>query len=476
MKSSHPEPIHSKKTAKSSRPLEPSQESQGYQRGLPLPKIAEVRWKPGSAFASLLPKPGHELSLQQVPIHAVFQSFGEQEGHLRKLISLLTSGEVHRVDSVISVERSSAETQTIEVSCSLEPDLSGDLTVFMSLGEQSGLTGSDQMLPVGFLMADAHTGAILDANIQMLTLFEATDSDLSNIPWQRVPEWLDFVREVTEKGSVWNRMLEISPDKTWALFSAQHLNGKLVAVAQDVSKVQKEVQKLEKLNLELDNFVYHASHDLRAPLRSMQGLITLLRSETNAHERDKFVNLIDGSLKRLDAFLVDLLSISRSRRAKPQRLQKINFMVEVEKAVSSFFHLQDHKNLEISTRISQPVTYMSDLTKVRVILNNLLSNAVKYRRYEVKKSRIKVEVRVTKKQTNIKISDNGMGIEPEHLPHIFDMFYRATDRVEGSGLGLYIVRETIEKLNGTISVTSRPKLGTTFKIMLPNQRTAESKT
>jgi len=154
-------------------------------------------------------------------------------------------------------------------------------------------------------------------------------------------------------------------------------------------------------------------------------------------------------------------------------LQKVNFMVEIEKAVSSFFHLQDHKNLEISTRISQPFTFNSDLTKVRVVLNNLLSNAVKYRRYEVKKSRIKVEVRVTKKRTNIKISDNGIGIDSEHLPHIFEMFYRATDHVDGSGLGLYIVKETIEKLNGTISVTSRPKFGTTFRIMLPNQRSTE---
>lgn len=447
---------------------------------LPLSKIAEVRWKPKSAFASLFPKVGHELPLQKVPIHAVYQSFSNKESHLRKLIGLLINGEAQRIDSVVSFDQSTSEPQNIEVKCWLEPDTTGGSWVVLSLREPSSHSNtpsilSQQTLPVGFLTADIHTGTILNANIHMLTLLEITDHDLSNISWQRVPEWLDFVREVAEKGNVWNRMLEISPDKTWALFSAQHVEDKIVAVAQDVSMVQKEVQKLEKLNLELDNFVYHASHDLRAPLSSMQGLITLLRSETNAHERDKFVNLIEGSLKRLDAFLVDLLSISRSRRAQPQRLQKINFMVEVEKAVSSFFHLQDHKNLEISTRISQPFTFESDLTKVRVILNNLLSNAVKYRRYGVRKSRIKVEVRVTKKRTNIKISDNGLGIAPDHLPHIFEMFYRATDQAEGSGLGLYIVRETIEKLNGTIAVTSRPKLGTTFRVMLPNQHTSKVK-
>ncbi|MEM9672162.1 MAG: HAMP domain-containing sensor histidine kinase [Bacteroidota bacterium] len=475
MKSNHPNPISSSLAAKSTHSAEVSQESQDYQMIVPLDKIVEVRWKPESAFASLIPETGYELALHQVPIHAVFQSLGKEESRLRKLVSLLTSGEVQRVDSTISVDLPSSKTRTIELSCTLEHDLSGDLWIVLSLGRKTEHSEIEQILPVGCLSADAHTGAILHANARVLSLLNVPDSDFSNISWQRVPEWLDFVREVTEQGTVWNRILEVAPDKTWALFSAQYIKGKIVAVAQDVSEVQKEVQKLEKLNMELDNFVYHASHDLRAPLRSMQGLITLLRSETNAHERDKFVSLIEGSLKRLDAFLVDLLSISRSRRGQPQQLQKINFMVEVEKAVSSFFHLQDQRNLEISTRISQPFTFQSDLTKVRVILNNLLSNAVKYRRYEVKKSRIKVEVRVTKKQTNIKISDNGLGIESEHLPHIFEMFYRGTDRSEGSGLGLYIVRETIEKLNGTISVTSRPKSGTTFRVVLPNKHTSALK-
>ncbi len=435
--------------------------------------IKEIHWQPGNAFATIIA--ANDISGPvRLPIHAVYQTFGKGEGQLRKIVDLLLTGGGQRVEAIIDSSNPDQSNLSVAVTATLNDTESEKPIIALDFSPQCEQPLSQahllpKIVPSGFLAVEAQTGSIIEANPEALVLLGITDDEVANIPWQRTPEWLQFIREVVKQGSVTNRVLEILPDKTWLLFSAQYTEGNIYMVAQDVSLIQQQIKNLEQVNVGLDNFVYHASHDLRAPLRSMQGLITLLQNETNDAERNRFVGLIEGSVKRLDAFLVNLLSISRSRSSTPRPLLKINFMVEVEQSISSFFHLEDHKNLEISTRISQPCSFVSDLTQIRVILNNIISNAFKYRRYGVRKSRIKVEVRISKKQANIKISDNGIGLAEEHIPRVFDMFYRATDRSEGSGLGLFIVHETVERLKGNISINSRPNRGTALTVTLPNQ-------
>ncbi len=435
--------------------------------------MKEIHWQPGNSFATIVA--ANDISGPvRLPIHAVYQAFGKGEERLRKIVDLLLTGGGQRVEAIIDLSNPEKPNLSVAVTATINGTESEKSVIVLNFSPQCEPPPSQPLLlpevvSSGFLAVEAQTGSIIEANPEALVLLGITDDEVANIPWQRTPEWLQFIREVVKKGSVTNRVLEILPDKTWLLFSAQYTEGTIYMVTQDVSSIQQQIKNLEQVNVGLDNFVYHASHDLRAPLRSMQGLITLLQNETNDAERSRFVGLIEGSIKRLDAFLVNLLSISRSRSSTPRPLLKINFMVEVEQSISSFFHLEDHKNLEISTRISQPCSFVSDLTQIRVILNNIISNAFKYRRYGVRKSRIKVEVRVSKKQANIKISDNGIGLAKEHIPRVFDMFYRATDRSEGSGLGLFIVHETVERLKGSISINSRPNRGTTLTVVLPNQ-------
>lgn len=435
--------------------------------------MKEIHWQPGNAFATIIAKNGISGPVR-LPIHAVYQAFGRGEGQLRKIVDLLLTGGGRRIEAVIELSSPDKSKTSVAVVATVNPMGAEKPVVVLDFSSQVAQSLSwpyslPELIPSGFLAVEAQTGSIIEANSEALELLGIADDELANIPWQRTPEWLQFIQEVVEQGRVVNRVLEIMPDKTWLLFSAHHTQGTIYVAAQDVSSIQQQIKSLEQVNVGLENFVYHASHDLRAPLRSMQGLITLLQKETNDSERNRFVGLIEGSIKRLDSFLVNLLSISRSRSATPRPLLKINFMVEVEQSISSFFHLEDHKNLEISTRVSQPYPFVSDLTQIRVVLNNIISNAFKYRRYGVRKSRIKVEVQVSKKQANIKISDNGIGMAEEHIARVFDMFYRATDRSEGSGLGLFIVHETVERLEGKISLRSQPNRGTTLTITLPNQ-------
>src|SRR5690606_16639923 len=109
--------------------------------------------------------------------------------------------------------------------------------------------------------------------------------------------------------------------------------------------------------------------------------------------------------------------------------------------------------------------FYSDSWRLKVILSNIISNAIRYR--NGKDPVIRVMVKVTGDKANVSVEDNGKGIVKEHLPSVFKMFYRATDDGHGSGLGLYIVKEAVEKLNGSIKISSREGAGTTVNLEIP---------
>jgi signal transduction histidine kinase len=163
----------------------------------------------------------------------------------------------------------------------------------------------------------------------------------------------------------------------------------------------------------------------------------------------------------------DLLSLSRNNRVN-DNLAPMNLMVEVNNTVSQFYHTTDTSNLEIIPIVYQPVPFVADLTRVRIVLNNLISNAFKYRSYKKSRSFVRIEIRVDAEKTVVVVADNGTGIQKSRLPRIFDMFYRASENSEGSGLGLYIVKNVLDKIQGSISVESEEGIGSVFTVEFPN--------
>lgn len=262
--------------------------------------------------------------------------------------------------------------------------------------------------------------------------------------------------------------LKIGRNGLSALMAARMQEDEVEALLIDMTDYQSRIDSLLKVNHDLDNFVYHASHDLRAPLRTVLGLLDVLKLENSKAERERSVDLIKGSIRRLDTLVVDLLSISRNNR-RHHPLMHINFMVEVDLAVSNFYQLRETKDLEIITKISQPVPFVADLTRLRIILNNLVSNALKYRRFYIEYSFVEIRIEVDRQAAYIEIEDNGEGIPEDKQGQIFDMFVRASERSEGSGLGLYIVRDVLEKMGGRIDLKSTFDQGTTFTLEVPNQ-------
>lgn len=330
---------------------------------------------------------------------------------------------------------------------------------------------------VAMLRSHAETGEVLEANEKLWSLLGVPEGKREGIRFDIFADEREkrrVLKLLGRKGAVDNLELQIrtyNEEQIWVSFSAVLYEDEQVfeCVLKDITQTKENLLELQKVNFELDSFVYHASHDLRSPLRSILGLIDLYRMEQNAKIKEQCIEKIEGSVHRLDDLVVELLSISRNDRINDPHVP-INLMVEVNNSISSYYNASNTNGLEVITKVLQPVPLNSDLTRIRIILNNLISNAIKYRNFHKDRAFIKIEAIVNPEKAVIKVEDNGEGIAESKLPHIFDMFYRATEKSEGSGLGLYIVKKVADKLNARIKVVSEELEGTVFTITIPNTK------
>ncbi len=247
---------------------------------------------------------------------------------------------------------------------------------------------------------------------------------------------------------------------------AGHVEGASV-FARNITSKKMAADELVKANFELDSFVYRSSHDLRAPLRSVLGLINLVRLEDDSQQQDNYLNLIEKSVNRLDNFINDLTHFSRNSRMTVERL-KVDFNLILSESVENLRYMENAERVKLNLDIAQDCDFVSDPARISIILHNLISNAVKYQRTSIDNSFVSVGIRITVQNATIAVTDNGMGIETEYLPKIFDMFFRASANSYGSGLGLYITKQVVEKLAGSLHVESKVNEGTAFTIVLPN--------
>lgn len=233
--------------------------------------------------------------------------------------------------------------------------------------------------------------------------------------------------------------------------------------------LRKQNEELVKINKELDSFVYSVSHNIRAPLMSVLGLVNLAKLDdrnSNSPFRHYFA-MMEHSIHRLDDTLKEILDYSRNARSS-LTITKVNLQKLIEEGFERLKYLEGSEQIEKRITIEAPVSFYSDAYRLTVIFNNLISNAIKYRDVKKDVSFIEIDVKITQSYAFIRISDNGIGITDEYIHKIFDMFFRATDRSDGAGLGLYIVREAVEKLQGTVKVHSKPYEGATFELVIPN--------
>jgi len=239
----------------------------------------------------------------------------------------------------------------------------------------------------------------------------------------------------------------------------------LVGLGLVIWLLEDEQVTLKKANRELDSFIYSTSHDLRAPVASVLGLITVAKGEVKDEAATNYLRLIEDRVVKLDRVISDILTISRVKKSE-LRYEIVDFNTLFADSISDVKVLAEGKNIDIRYMESSSNRFMGDYSLTKMVLGNLLSNAVKYHCPGKADPYIQVDFEKTMGKVSFMVADNGEGIEKRHHDKIFDMFYRASERSQGTGLGLYIVKETLARIGGSVELHSKPGTGTTFKITL----------
>jgi len=267
-------------------------------------------------------------------------------------------------------------------------------------------------------------------------------------------------------GSLFYIRLNITPvfDQDEKLVSFIALQEDITAQKENEAKMMEKNEELTKINQELDQFVYSISHDLRAPLLSIQGLLGLIETDRWTEENREYLQLIDESTQRLDHTILEILNYSRNARLDIT-WSAFNLRSYIQDILTDLQSMR----LDVITEViwSGEEQVHLDEVRVGVLLNNLLSNAIKYSKRGQDDAKVRVRVETTPEECLIAIEDNGEGIEEAHLNSVFDMFFRASNSSPGTGLGLYICKEITDKLGGDIVLTSEKGIGTTVTTTLP---------
>ncbi|WP_256004446.1 hybrid sensor histidine kinase/response regulator [Pedobacter deserti] len=228
--------------------------------------------------------------------------------------------------------------------------------------------------------------------------------------------------------------------------------------------LRNKVAELEKTNDELNRFIYSISHELRAPLVSTMGVVNLVKMEGLYDSCGEYWGLIESCSNKLDYYIQKTLQYYKNNKVASEN-SLVSFNSLVSELVDLYAYTDTDTKFDLNIRQTGP--FYGDAFRIEVILGNLISNAIRYQKEDEQNKRVSISVLATEEAAEIIISDNGVGILNEHLEKIFTQFFK-TKTNHGTGLGLFIVKEALNKINGRISVTSSDLEGTTFKIFIPN--------
>ncbi len=245
-------------------------------------------------------------------------------------------------------------------------------------------------------------------------------------------------------------------------------NGYLVrtwGVQTDITDRKRTERELLETNQELDTFFYKASHDLKGPLASVMGIVNLARLEMQDELIDKYFGMIETSVKRLDRTLMDLIELARTRKGA-SKLSVINLKLLIEEIMYSLKHVPDFSRINFEIKVDHNVEITSDKVLILSVFQNLIHNAINYCNHQ--SPWVRVRVILKDNGIELEVADNGKGITDQIKNRVFEMFYRGHPDSTGSGLGLFIVKNALEKMKGTINFESKTGQGTTFTVFIPD--------
>jgi signal transduction histidine kinase len=346
-------------------------------------------------------------------------------------------------------------------------DLKGTIAISDNAGDKLGMCMAYNKLGVAYMGLDH----LVDAKHYFYKALEL--SDLYHIQFllfkvyfnlyllakkENAPQIaLDFLeKHLAHKEAVINK-------ENYTLIKSYEAVNRIEALERE-SKIQLEKnQIIENKNAELDSFFYRVSHDLKGPIASLQGLHNLVSLEVKDPASLQYFDMYRTQVNRMSNIVMSLIDLTQMKHLENGKV-RIDFATLIDECIGSYNYVENFKNIQFIKEIDE-VDFYSEWAIINTILQNLIENAIKYSRPH--RPFVKISVHQKGDVVQISVVDNGQGIDDAHQAKIFDMFYRASERGKGSGLGLYILKRAVERLNGTIELKSRPQEGSTFVVTLP---------
>ncbi len=261
-------------------------------------------------------------------------------------------------------------------------------------------------------------------------------------------------------------------DKVLARQQVHQLNQELAAINEELRASNEELNaanaQLTRTNVDLDNFVYTASHDLKSPIANIEGLLLALREHLPAPTPPvpRLLDLMQESTERFRLTIAQLTDIARLQQAHSQPAEDVQLAATVEAVRLDLTSLFTTAGAALTVDVAPDLHVSFAPQNLRSLIYNLLSNAVKYRD-PARPAAVNLRAERGPAGVVLTVQDNGLGLNEAQQAQLFGIFRRLHTHVEGSGIGLYMVKRMVENAGGTITVASQPGVGSTFTVEIP---------
>lgn len=361
------------------------------------------------------------------------------------------------------------------------------LCMFRDIGDQVALQHSEnryktliENMNEGLVMTDPEE-KILFVNQQMMDILEKVEEEILGkksyeiFTNKKAKNLILAKTQNRQKGlteeyeiTVW---LSESKRKQLLVAAAPYLDRKkqflgTIAMITDISDRKETEKKLKEKKYELDSFMYKASHDLKGPLASIIGITNIAQQEVDDASAIRYFDLVTQSAKKLDLILSELINLTRLNNAVLE-LKKLDLQQLVSEVIESLKYLKEAEKMTFNVNIQHKKGLVSDKNLLHSIVQNLVYNSILYRNTRIDHPSVTIISEDYPGGLKICIRDNGIGVPKRIQDRIFEMFYRGNNQSKGSGLGLYIVKSAVEKLEGRVELTSHVDIGSEFTIYLP---------
>ncbi|OUJ68716.1 PAS domain-containing sensor histidine kinase [Hymenobacter crusticola] len=277
-----------------------------------------------------------------------------------------------------------------------------------------------------------------------------------------------FAHDVTEQVRTRQRVHQLNEELDEANQELAAINEELMAANEELHESNTQ---LSRTNVDLDTFVYTASHDLKAPITNIESIVLALRDTLPASvQQDEVVahllDLLNQTVGRFQLTIGQLTDISRLQLVHAGPAEPVVLAPVVENVRLDLAPAIGAADVRLSVEVAPDLVVSFSPANLRSIVYNLLSNAVKYRAAD-RPAQVRVHAEQTASEVVLTVQDNGLGMSEVQQRQLFGLFQRLHTHVEGTGVGLYITKRLIENAGGRIAVQSQPGAGTTFTVTFP---------